>query len=1408
MPNLNAFMCRSWIGRLSRTAAMLFLALFASFAWSSNALAVTVACEIAATSSTFQQAPGGGSVYFTFAVVDTGGGCSGTVSGEVVLTGDGTGGATTSLPTWSGSAASTFTVTVNLGPNPGQSVSVNINCLSGCFNGANTIKAVAATDNLYEFLATTPTTVVTNDLTPVDFGVNLKFNGTAASEQIRFDNVTTSTILDYDYPDGNGDASTQQYLTTPGNYQIDAVVLCIIIPVTSSTCPPPNISFYVTVEQTTLSAANQSYSILPGDTQALQVDYRSPSLPAPDGSYVSWAVVQSPSGGDATLDGQSNTSTGTTNGSTSVSFNASVPGTYKVRAANTCQVNCFAPSFVDFTVVVIDRRLQSVSGSGQSGPTNQTLANPLVVRALDNTTPAAGIAINWTVVAGTATLSPSGATDASGYASTTVTFGNVAGPVTVRAERGDDPTAFVTFRVTAQAVKELAEVSGNGQSAPGGSALPAPLVVLASDNGLPAAGVSVKWSVFSGQATLSPLISNSDAAGEASTSVVLGNAAGAVVVRATRLDDSNEFVDFNLSATGTTPVKSVIKVSGDNQSGPLNGSPANPLVARALNDGAPVSGVGIDWSVIAGNASVSSGSTSTDGNGDASVTVSFGNSFGLVKVRAARQDDASQFVDFTLTAVAPTPVVKTIVKVSGDNQSAPVNSSLPLPLVARALNDGVATAGIDIGWTVLSGSASVTAASSTTDGSGDASTSVNFGSSAGPVIIRAARLDDASKYVDFNLTVTAAVVKSIIKVSGDGQSGPVDTTLPQALVVRALNDGSPVAAVGIGWSVISGSASVSPNSGSSNGAGEASTTVTLGASPGTVIVRATRLDDASQFVDFSLSATLVRTLLLVSGNNQQATLGEALANPLVVQAVDNGIAKSGVTINWSVVSGSGSLSPTASVTSGSGQTQSALTLGNTAGTVTVKAARGDDPSVYVTFTASATQPPSLADLPGLSETQHAVAEALDSFCPEIGATGGGSGGGSDGGGEGFAATATATDLDDLRERCEDLYDAYLSDPDGVLDALDQLFSDIALVQTEAGLIAARSQFENIKVRIAALRSGTQRTSFGGLSFNSRSGQFPLGLALQSLAQDGGSDKQDSASAAGFSRWGFFVAGSIGRVEADPGDVTPGYDSDITGLTIGLDYRKSDRLIFGGTLGYTRQTDDLVNNEGSLETTGWSASLFGTWYKADSWYADAVLSWGQNSFDIERSVHYVLQLPGGPVTVDQHGRSESDGDSLSFAATFGRDFNKNGWGFGPYLRVLYTQLSFDEIVEEMDAGQNGSGLALVIDGRDINSLSSVLGGKLTYAHSTGWGVLIPHLQFEWQHEFDEDPSAVTAHFLNDPTATPFSVTGDALDTDYFRFGLGMSFVLAKGRSGFFFYEKTFSQERLSQDRFALGLRIEF
>ena len=123
--------------------------------------------------------------------------------------------------------------------------------------------------------------------------------------------------------------------------------------------------------------------------------------------------------------------------------------------------------------------------------------------------------------------------------------------------------------------------------------------------------------------------------------------------------------------------------------------------------------------------------------------------------------------------------------------------------------------------------------------------------------------------------------------------------------------------------------------------------------------------------------------------------------------------------------------------------------------------------------------------------------------------------------------------------------------------------------------------------------------------------------------------------------------------------------------------------------------------------------------------------------------------------------------------------------------------------------NGTATAstLTLNNDTAFSFSGVLGGKLTYAHSTDWGVLIPHVQLEWQHEFKDDTSAVTAHFLFDPSETPFTVTGDRLDTDYLRLGFGMSFVLTKGRSGFFMFERSF-QDRITQNRLALGLRLEF
>jgi outer membrane autotransporter protein len=511
----------------------------------------------------------------------------------------------------------------------------------------------------------------------------------------------------------------------------------------------------------------------------------------------------------------------------------------------------------------------------------------------------------------------------------------------------------------------------------------------------------------------------------------------------------------------------------------------------------------------------------------------------------------------------------------------------------------------------------------------------------------------------------------------------------------------------------------------------------------------------------------------------------------------------GVTVTWTVVSGSATLKHTTTTTDLRGVAANRAFAGPTPGPVVVRATRDAStplaltqtmlatPSVDFHLTVSSLPPPDpkLGDLSGLTPNQQAVADALDELC------------------HASSSSSPSAAQQDLLERCQELIDAITTDPEGVIGALDELWADIALVQSESSLLAAQSQFENIKARIAALRSGTNRTSFGGLALNTSSGRLPIGTMLQSLL-DGNATPEGQEAGADFSRWGFFASGTFGRGDANAGTLSPAYDFDIDGITVGVDYRKSVKLIFGGTLGYTRQDNDLTDRHGSLGTRGWSASLYGTWYHKDSWYVDSVLSYGRNSYDIERRIRYTITGPGGSTTIDQTGHASGDGDSFTATFSLGRDFNKGGWGFGPYLRAMYTKMSFDAMEEHFDEAIPGFGFALALDTRDVTSLTSTLGGKLTYAHSTSWGVLIPHLQVEWQHEYQADPAEVEARFLYDPTGTPFTIHGDPIDEDFFRLGLGMSFIMAKGRSGFFYYEHLIGRERFSQNNLALGIRLEF
>ena len=93
------------------------------------------------------------------------------------------------------------------------------------------------------------------------------------------------------------------------------------------------------------------------------------------------------------------------------------------------------------------------------------------------------------------------------------------------------------------------------------------------------------------------------------------------------------------------------------------------------------------------------------------------------------------------------------------------------------------------------------------------------------------------------------------------------------------------------------------------------------------------------------------TLEIVSGDNQSATVSTALANPLVVQVLDqNGGVFSGSTVTFATTGGT--LSETSVVTDANGQASTALTLPATAGDYTVTASVSGLTDVMFSATAS------------------------------------------------------------------------------------------------------------------------------------------------------------------------------------------------------------------------------------------------------------------------------------------------------------------------------------------------------------------------------------------------------------------------------------------------------------------------
>ncbi|UCG16460.1 MAG: PD40 domain-containing protein [Phycisphaerales bacterium] len=185
-------------------------------------------------------------------------------------------------------------------------------------------------------------------------------------------------------------------------------------------------------------------------------------------------------------------------------------------------------------------------------------------------------------------------------------------------------------------------------------------------------------------------------------------------------------------------------------------------------------------------------------------------------------------------------------RVSGDGQADTIGATLAEPLivsVARASGDVIVD--VEVRFEITAGEGSLSAATSRTDASGRASTTVTLGSVAGRVEVRATCATVTSSSVAFSATARPGELVSLQRVSGDGQLRFPGSTLVNPLVVRASDRaGNGVSAISVTWNSLAGGGSISPLSPSTNVLGEVSAVWTLGPQPGanTAEVTAASLD--------------------------------------------------------------------------------------------------------------------------------------------------------------------------------------------------------------------------------------------------------------------------------------------------------------------------------------------------------------------------------------------------------------------------------------------------------------------------------------------------------------------------------------------------------------------------------------
>lgn len=299
----------------------------------------------------------------------------------------------------------------------------------------------------------------------------------------------------------------------------------------------------------------------------------------------------------------------------------------------------------------------------------------------------------------------------------------------------------------------------------------------------------------------------------------------------------------------------------------------------------------------------------------------------------------------------PTP--NTIAVSAGNNQVGAAGTALSESLAVIVRDQGgAALAGVNVTFTVTAGGGSVSPASRATDVAGIAKTRRTLGPNAGTQTVNAAAGSLAPVQFSAVSQINGAV--NIANNTTGPLTDSVGATKAESLVVLVTDqNATPVQGVAVAWASTGGS--VSAASVPTSAAGLSKVQFTYGTAAGNQTATATVTGLVGSPVTITLNGTAATAVSIAKTAGDNGTAPPSSQVSYTVQSRDaHGNAKGGVTIDWAVATGGGSIDPAQNATQSNGNATAQRTLGSGVGDQTATAtASGLTGARQVTFTTTA-----------------------------------------------------------------------------------------------------------------------------------------------------------------------------------------------------------------------------------------------------------------------------------------------------------------------------------------------------------------------------------------------------------------------------------------------------------------------